>query len=241
MIPSRSPVEEPAPDRAEADGVARYQSPNVWSLVTAALGVLSLLALIQPVFWIVPLLAVVIGLVALRSLAEHPEQIGRRAVLVGLALAVFFGAWASTRYFSRREWLTREARERADAWLELVRTKQLQEAHQLQTRFAERWTADVSMDEVFPQSERMQVDYLTQFESEPLRTLAALPGEPRVEFERSEDYEPSRNLDTVTLRYRVFYEKRGREQVLPILVVMRRQIDYQSGGYDWYVSRVLDP
>ena len=74
---------------------------NLWSVVTLALGALGFLALLRPVFWIVPLMAIVIGLVSLRSLATHPEQIGRRAVLVGLAVAVFFGAWASTRYFSR--------------------------------------------------------------------------------------------------------------------------------------------
>jgi hypothetical protein len=237
MSHSRLPVDETVPDLVEGDG--RYRSPNLWSVVTVALGGLSLLALIQPVFWLVPLIAIVMGLVSLRSLAAHPEQIGRRAVLIGLALAMFFGAWASTRYFSRQRWLTREARERADLWVELIRTKQLKEAHQWHLRFADRRPPDVSMDDFYSQSARAHTDYWTFFGVEPLQTLAGLPGEPRVEFQRLESYEPSQRFDTVTFRYRILYEKLGREQVLPIRVVMRRQIDYNTGDYEWYVSGVF--
>ena len=56
----------------------------------------------------------------------------------------------------------------------------------------------------------VRTDYTAFFKEEPLRTLAELPGEPRVEFQRLEQYDPSTHFDTVTLRYQVLYEKRGR-------------------------------
>ena len=47
-----------------------------------------------------------------------------------MALALLFGTWAPARYLSRQHWLVGIARTYADTWVELVRQKNLQEAHQ---------------------------------------------------------------------------------------------------------------
>jgi hypothetical protein len=227
--------ERPAGEAAE---LGTYRSLQSLAVLTLVLGVLSCLALFSRLFWIVPLVTLILGVAALRLLAANPEKIGRKAAIWGMALALLFGAWAPSRQLSRQWWLAGQARTYADAWMELVRQKKLREAHQLHGGVGQRVGEGVSLDEYYRKDRYAQLNYDAFFVAEPLKTFSELTGAVQVEFERIEGSESSLGSDSVTVRYRVTYDRDGQQQVLPIRVILKRKLDDRTGDYQWFVESV---
>lgn len=142
-IPSNSVLREA---HVEEDVAYRAICPS--AVGALLLGAASAAALAHPGLWIVPAVAVAVSLWALRTIAVRKnELIGRRAALLGLALAVLFGAWAPARLVSRQSRLYATAKSQADAWLALIREDKLYEAYELHLKPADRQPADVSLAE----------------------------------------------------------------------------------------------
>lgn len=81
---------ESAPIESHADADFEYQSVEPWAIVCLLLGLLSPLAMIAPVIWIVPLLGLVAGGVALARIRREQERSGRALALIGVALSMLF-------------------------------------------------------------------------------------------------------------------------------------------------------
>ena len=65
-------------DRVEAD-LAEYRAVSATAIVGLLLGIASVSAFGHPIFWVVPILAVLINGAALRRIAhESPRLVGRR-------------------------------------------------------------------------------------------------------------------------------------------------------------------
>ena len=110
-------------------GTEEYR-PVSWLAVAAALGgCASAVALIGPLFWVVPLLGVMLALVALADVGRDGERrVGRFAALAGLFLAVGFGAQAVGSHLVNR-WVARErAIATARHWVTTVHGGKLDDA-----------------------------------------------------------------------------------------------------------------
>jgi hypothetical protein len=109
--------------------------------------------------WLVPAIGIVLSLAAWRSVsgggAERRFR-GRRLALVGLALSVFFLAYAPVRQVSRQQRLYAEAERVSREWLTLVCQGQLREAHQLRLRYDLRTAGDQPLDEFYKKPEHEQ-------------------------------------------------------------------------------------
>lgn len=103
----------------------------VSGLAVAALvaGLLSAVALVSPFFWVVPLLAVGLACLGLADVSRSgAEKAGRAAALVGLALAVGFGAQAVSAAVTSRWLVTSRARAAATLWLDALRAGRADDA-----------------------------------------------------------------------------------------------------------------
>lgn len=117
---------------ADSEELVDYQPFSRLAIVSLLLGILSATALIQPLLWAVPAVAAALSLVAMRRIALSEVRLpGRGLAVAGLGLALLFGSWAPAWYLSRYYVLVRQARERSETWLELIRQGRLYEAHQL--------------------------------------------------------------------------------------------------------------
>ena len=77
---------------------------------------------VDPVFWLVPLAAVVVSGLALRRIAVRwPELVGRPAALAGLMLGVAMLVAAPVDDLVYRYLLRQQAREFAEMWIDAVR------------------------------------------------------------------------------------------------------------------------
>ena len=95
----------------------------VSSLAVAALiiGCVSALALVSPVFWVVPLVGVALAVVAVRDVSRSGvAKAGGLAAVAGLALALGFGAQAVTAAATARWLAAARAEAAAGFWLEAV-------------------------------------------------------------------------------------------------------------------------
>ena len=95
----------------------------VSSLAVAALfvGCVSALALVSPVFWVVPLVGVAVALVAVRDVTRSGvAKAGGLAAVAGLALSLGFGAQAVTAAATARWLAASRAEAAAGFWLEAL-------------------------------------------------------------------------------------------------------------------------
>ena len=80
----------------EAD-VARYRPFCGLAIVGLLVGLLSALAILDPLLWFLPVLGVVLSAVALRRVAAaDPPLVGRTAAVAGLGLSVAFAVAGPT-------------------------------------------------------------------------------------------------------------------------------------------------
>jgi hypothetical protein len=109
-----------------------YRAPSAWGPVALLLGIISAVAVIGPLLWILPATAAIVSIVALwRIRASDGQLVGRGMAVLGLALAIFFGMAGPARTLSREYWLDTRADRFAHGFVELLENGMKYEAHQL--------------------------------------------------------------------------------------------------------------
>ncbi len=226
----------------DPDADEQFQkSPQGMAIVTLILGLFSPLALLKPMFWVLPISAAALGAVSLFTLARDPEKFGRKAALLGLVLALFFGAWSSSRYFSRVKWLEGVAREKADIWFELVKEDRLLEAHQLHLRFDRRAPQGTSLVQYYAEGDVMEENPVDFFSGTVLQQLRDAGPDVEIKFKQFEKHQRWGDYDDVVLRYVADYQKDGQPTDLEMLVRLRRFSHPTKKLAGWAVDSVAGP
>ncbi len=218
-----------------------YRPLSSMAVLTCLAGVASFLAILSPVLWVLPAIAVVLGLAALRELHRTPERTGRRAALAGIALALFFGSWAPVRYLSRQRTIKHYARQFADDWLVLFRHEEFFKAHQLQLYKMQRAGGEVSLKEHYEKNSMAKTELDTFFEADPAKKMRSMGKNATFRFVRTEAIAPEPTRDSVTLRYVMTYREKGKTHEMPLFIVLLRALDLVNGGHDWQIERVASP
>jgi len=123
--------------------VAGYRPVSALAVAAAIAGVASGLALLSPAAWVVPMIALGLGVVALRDVAPRAgeptpldaagvaldRKTGRWLALAGLALALGFGAQAIAGHLTWRAVAGRRAEEAGRMFLEMVRQDRMADAY----------------------------------------------------------------------------------------------------------------
>ena len=123
--------------------LAEYRSISGWAIVGLIIGLLSPLALVDPVLWAVPIAGAIVCIRAFRQIKqEAPAMIGRMAAWAGLWLVVFSMAAATSDLLYYR-WIIRDqARQAAMYWFELLAKNRPEFAFQLTLAPLERHALD---------------------------------------------------------------------------------------------------
>ncbi len=109
-----------------------YRAPSMWGPVALLLGIISAVAVIGPLLWILPVTAAIFAVVALwRIRASGGQLLGRGMAVLGLVLAIFFGMAGPARTLSREYWLETRADRFAHGFIEVLENGKKYEAHQL--------------------------------------------------------------------------------------------------------------
>lgn len=238
MTQTSSQNHEPAEYYLDPD-VEFHGQPQALALVTLALGLSSFLACFHAVFWILPIMAVVLGSISLFTLARSPDKIGRKAALVGMFLAILIGSMTISRHVTRQQWVSTHARRYANLWLQLIQQNKLKEAHQLHLPQVSRAGPGVSLDEHYAE-QLLQEEFEGFYSSAPLQTFVEVAPRATIEFVGQTGYQPTASHDDVGLRYVARYQENDASKELKIDLVMRRQFRLEQGISSWYLLDVRE-
>ena len=217
--------------------VTDYKPVSLLAVLTFVLGIASCLALAGPVLFIIPSAALLVSILAFRSIAASDGMlIGRKLIIWGLVLAAFFSTTSIARTIARRELAVRDARQLARTFLTLIQKDEPQMAHQLQYRESQRQPPRTSLWTHYRTSLK---DYegLQTFVNDPLvRTLRTLGGNATVQFYAVEEIVENSQGMAFSLLYTVTYEEDGKPQTFFARVAVRRELEVNTGILDWSID-----
>jgi hypothetical protein len=244
----------------EAETLVEYEPIDRLALAVLLLGIASIFALIHPLLWALPILAIALAAFALRRIAIQQRQSGRRSALWGLGLALLFGSCAFTWTLTANYLMSSQARKCCDTWLALLRDGELYKAHQLTMRFEERLSTDDSLDKFYtsvkagqiPEKMRaskdpppedvaedieaqMMLAYDAWSKMPPISTLTKAGSSMRFQFDRSlgSSFDSPTEYHTRYV-YSISYEEDGHTRTMPVEIWLNRTVS--DGVGHWRIS-----
>ena len=237
-----------------------YRSINRTSIVGFVLGVFSAASLLHWLLLPIAIAAILTSSLALLQIrARGGELLGRKAALAGVALGIFFFAFATTKEYIRRGELDRQARQHADKWLELIQEgglPNLYKAFELQRTYPERKPLGTDLALVFGDPAELTESDPSMLDDE-LRELLM----PRMEFRRFLERPMVEEIlgagtdsvfafvevagrnrhgdnDIVVLEYLIRYKKDNQSKTTRFYVKMARNYYDDIGEAHWHAAEV---
>jgi hypothetical protein len=250
----------------EAEALVEYEPIDRLALTALLLGIGSVVALIHPLLWALPILTIVLAVFALRRIRVQRRQSGRSLALWGLGFALLFGSCAATWTISVNYLMSSQARKCCDTWLNLLRDGDLYKAHQLTMRYEERLAMDESLEQFYqsvkagkmPEKIRasddappeevaqgieaeMMLAYDTWSQMPPISILAKAGSSLRFQFDRS----LGAAFDSPTeyharYVYSVRYEEDGRDRAIPVELWVTRNVSDGVGRWRITTSKLYN-
>lgn len=224
---------------ALADDAETYQAIHPSAVIGLLLGLASPLALLHPLLWVVPLLAAVVSIYALRQIAYYaPVYTGRMPALLGLGLSIALGVAAFTQHQLIVWTLDYESRRFGSAWLELLRQDDILVAHQLTMIASTRYPLDENLLAIYRDDGRQRAG-LQMFVDEPaVRTLLALGTDATIRFYQTEDVQRAGRSAVVVQSYAVSYLDGSDLKTFFVRLLLRRNYDPDTASFHWQVQTI---
>lgn len=225
----------------EEESLVEYSTISILAIIGLLLGVASALAMVGPVLWIVPPLAVVVSTIAWRRIADSPGLTGRNVAMMGIALAIFFGTAAPARMVSRKTILYRHARPIATAWFQLLAKKDLQAAHQWTLSQSQRQNPDLPLAQFYDGDHHADEARDNFFKRPHISKVAEMAPTSRLEFVKNHDQFGDDRGEYIVQLFRLRDERDGQERTLETLLVLQRSVRKTTGEISWQVTNLKDP
>ena len=173
----------------------RWLSPH--AMVGLVLGLLSAVALLDPLAWLLPAAGIVVSLIAIVRIARNPQTFtGQKLAWTGLALSLLFAAAGPTDWYLYRYLVRREALAFARPWFQLIGEREIHKAYLLSVEPHSRLPLDISLPEMCRRAAYLCTE-LEGYRKDPaVKALEAL-GENRVRFCRFEGQLTASDRDSV--------------------------------------------
>ena len=235
---SASAVTE-SPLRPDEKPLAEYRSVSKLAVAAALFGLASALMLVGPLLLPVALFAIVLSVLALRSIAASEGQlVGRLPAIVGLSLAVLFIGWGFSRYVSRQSQLEVHARQFCDSWLVLMAEGRYREAHQLEVPSEQRIFAPEALQEFYAADQEARDRMESRISQPPMDVFVAEGSDVQYRFERMAESRRHGMTDYVTLQY-VIERPAERGGPRPVWLQVQRATSPLAIRPEWTLTSVL--
>lgn len=215
-----------------------YRRITPWAFVAFLAGLASVLALLAPLFWILPLAAIVCGGAALRAIRAQEDVLGgRKLALSGIVLATVLLSSAVTSHYIHAQMVYAHAQVHANRWFELVKARQFEAAHQLRLPHLSRATPGADLARAFEKSDQQAM--LAAFLREPaVEKIARLGPDARLTFLSNRFVtRETPTMDAVGLRYRLD-SANGDERPEIVEIDFSRESFPVANESHWTVRRV---
>lgn len=230
----------PGVERDEWGDQRNYQVISVLSVVAGLLALLSTTALLLEVFWIFPLVGVIVSLMALNGISKQPHiYTGKTLAIISLLTCLVLGGWSISRYRFVRSTVYSLAQEKVEHWFDLVRDKKLEEAHQLSLPIGMRAMGRTTLRQYYSNEQIARDEMNGFFSNHPLMDIVSLPGEWTLELAENHRIEFDNNdLLLVYQNYDIKYQEDGEQLEIPIQVKLSRRYDKYTHASQWTLITV---
>jgi hypothetical protein len=216
--------------------LAGYRALPGQAVLGLILGLLSPVALIDPMLWGVPLLGIFVSVWALRRIKKNPSTLaGRKRALLGLTIALLSVAAAPTDWFVYRQIVQDQAKQVADAWFRCLLENRPRTAGKLVGPMQS--SSDDSTASGGATGKRADADRFTK--TPVARTLLAMGPRARVRFYQPVTQSRDGIRDFVELMYAVTYDDAGERKSFFVSVQLCRTT-YPSGAADWRIVQTAN-
>lgn len=233
--PTAAPSDSPAAGPWSEELDVEYRQLSVPALLTAAVGLLSLPALLAPSLLFVPLLGLVLALIAWRQAAARPGQLrGLGWAWLGAAIVLFVLGTATARSYTERTWVSGQARLFAEQWLRDIQAGRTACAHEL-TLPRKRVAVEELLQGILAEDAAQQKKYEEYWQKPPLSNLRQAGAGLTWEFNKT-FWGGSNELQTlIGVRFLARTNEAGAAPLRLELVVERRQTPHESEP-TWLIS-----
>jgi hypothetical protein len=236
-------IESPDDERM----IESYRPFSGWAIASLVLAIISVLGMINPQLFLLPLIALVVSLLTcLRNSWSKTQPIGSWLALVAALLSGFFLTSGTTYTRFRQQHYFSLARQFAETWFDLVRDGEIYRPHHLLKDWPTRQPSNVDLDQYYAsltnipnkfKDSKIEIDdYIKQDPEKSMR-----------EFGRKMNY---RYVGDFFFRDEVKTEYYQLEYVLqwppetgrpdwPVLVEMQRKEHKQPYGNQWTLRDVI--
>ncbi len=198
-------------------------------------GLLSPLALIDPLLWIMPAAGLFFSVWALRRIKRNPSALaGRRLAAVGLTLSLLMSVAAPTEWIAYRVRIARQARQFSSLWIDYLTEGQPHKAHQLTLPPRRRPPLDDHLWGFYRNDPRQRESLENYTKIPAVRALLELGPRAWVRFYDTVSQSRANNRDLVEQLYAVTYEEEGQRKSFFVDVRTMRPKS-AAGGSGWRV------
>jgi len=225
-------------EQQESQGDGQYRSVSILAICSLVLGLFSVAALAHPGGWVFPGLAIACSLFALIRIGRQSEVYsGTTLATAGLLLGLFFGVWATSRYFSERWIVSGQAQSFVQDWLQAVFDGELESAHQATLEFFLREPEGTRLKEYYANDSEQLAKMQEYFSEGVAKTLASLGERGKFRLDRTMLMSKELNSQVIGLRYFI-YPRGGDEPVLHLHV--DALMDLRDDGVYWTILGMDD-
>lgn len=221
------------------DAIIRYRGVSALAVVGLLSGILSVVAMVGIAYWLLPLVAIVLNVAALRQIqARAPELIGRKAALLGMFLALTFAVAAPAEQFCYRQLMRREAQQFAAEWFDVVRRGECDKAHHLTIAPKYRAALDDSLWDFYRKSDNWRKQLKAFVDGSVMRTLLALGPTANARFYETDSEGQQESGDYVQLTYAISYDDEQKSKTtffVRLLTIRSLGVD---GKADWQLAKI---
>ncbi|MCA9219940.1 MAG: DUF4190 domain-containing protein [Planctomycetales bacterium] len=223
----------------EDNELVEYRSLSRWALAAAVFGVFSATALATPLLWVVPLVALAIGGVALSRINANPQLLtGRGWAIAGMMLAVFFGAWGVTRPTTRQQVLINQARDHAQQVIDLLQQQEGLKLYLLTQDRSLRPEKEADIEKFTEGNADRQSELKSFLEMAPIDALLSSGDEGTYQFV-SGTVPPKGTFGQEVILLYDFADRRGMEtNAMEIEIALRRSYDEKTGEATWQLRSI---
>lgn len=216
-----------------------YRAISPAAIAGLVFGLLSVVALVHPLLWAVPVFGLSLSLVAFWKIRQSGGELtGHRAATAGLILSVFFGTAGMAKESYERYWFSHAARPIAEAWFSFLQHDEPSKALQLSSLPAQRRPLDEALWEYYSANKENRAE-LQSFVATPVPRLLLEYGKKcQVRYYETGRIEVNHDREVVELFYAVTFPEGASKKTFFVRMNIERR-PLQSGGVAWRVASNL--
>jgi hypothetical protein len=224
------------------ESLAGYRTLSISAVGGLIFGLLSPLALLDPLLWSIPLIGVLLCVWALYQVRREDSVLaGGAAARWGLALSLIFVAAGPANWLVYWRRIDGEARKFAELWFDLLAKGQPEKAYQLTLSPETRQPLDEGLWEFYRRAPQWHYK-LEQFaapdeKDQPprlVRTLLALGNKAQIRYQGTIDHYLETPIEGVIQLYAVTFEDAGVKKTFFAVIRLGRRIDTPAAA-SWQI------